>query len=66
MLGEKPAAKGGTKKIQPRKVSRALGKAEAPKRERRMATVPVANGAMTERRSRIEVAANIVKPPKAP
>ena len=65
-MEEKPAAKGGAKKIQPRKVSCALGKAEAPKRGRRVATVPVANGAMTERRSRIEMAADIVKPPEAP
>ena len=66
MLEEKPAAKGGTKKIQPRKVSCALGKVEAPKRGHRVAPVPVANGAKTERRSRIETAADIVEPPEAP
>ena len=65
-MEEKPAAEGGAKKIQPRKVSRALGKAEAPKRGRRVAAVPVANGTMTERRSRIEMTADIVKPPEAP
>ena len=65
-MEEKPAAKGGTKKIQPRKISCALREAEAPKRSRRMATVPVANGTMMERRARIEMAADIVKPPEAP
>ena len=66
VLEEKPAAKGGTKKVQPRKGAGALGKVEAPKRGHRVATVPVANGAKTERRSRIEVAADIVEPPEAP
>ena len=65
-MEEKPAAEGGAKKIQPRKVSRALGKAEAPKRGRRVATVPVANGATTERRARVEMATDIVEPPEAP
>ena len=65
-MEEKPAAKGGTKKIQPRKVSCALGKVEAPKRGRRMATAPAASGAKTERRSRIETAADIVESPEAP
>ena len=66
LLEEKPAAKGGTKKVQPRKGAGALGKVEAPKRGHRVATVPVANGAKTERRSRIEVAADIVEPPEVP
>ena len=66
MLEEKPAAKGGTKKIQSRKVSCALGKVEAPKRGHRVATVPVTNGAKTERRPRIEAAADIIEPPEVP
>ena len=65
-MEEKPAAKGGTKKIQPRKGSCALGEVEAPKRGHRVATVPVANRTKTERRSRIEVAADIVEPPEVP
>ena len=66
MLEKKPAAKGGTKKVQPRKGAGALGKVEAPKRGLRVTTAPVANGAKTERRSRIEVAADIVEPPEVP
>ena len=46
-------------------MSRALGKAEPAKRERRVAAVPVAYGALTERRSRVEKAAYIVEPPEA-
>ena len=66
MLEKKPAAKGGTKKVQPRKGAGALGKVEAPKRGHRVATVPVTNGAKTERRSRIEAAADIIEPPEVP
>ena len=73
MLEKKPAAKGGTKKVQPRKGAGALGKGagalgkvEAPKRGHRVATVPVTNGAKTERRPRIEAAADIIEPPEVP